>query len=788
MRKFILFPLILLSITFLAAFWLRLSLLNLKPYYNFLNSSSHINSNVSIYRDNFAIPYINVSDSADFFFSLGFVHAQDRIFQMDLMRAAAKGQLSESFGLQTLNFDILFRTIALFKLAERDYNLLPQATKNALISYANGVNHFLETHNNKLPIEFSILNKTPSKWEPNDSFLISKFVAWMLNLSWWNDITLYQVANKLSPADSLNIISLSQFNNVFSQFNNFMGFAGPSVGSNNWVVSSSLSKNGKPIIANDTHLAYTIPNLWYLASVNIKNGNRLIQGATIPGAPGFFIGRNRSLSWSVTNMMTDDCDFYIEKINKTRNTYLLDSKEIPLKISKDTIFVKGENPFYLTTKSTHRGPLIDKIHFSEIDIKTFEFDSVSVSINWVGFSFSDEITPILNLNNSENVFAATNYLKDYSIPGQNFILADSSGNIAKIHAAKIPNRKHLVPNFIYDGTISDNDWNGFIPQSEIPPSFNPDSGYFATANNQINSEFYISNIWEPDSRIERVNFLLQSKNKFSLEDFKRFQSDITSPFDLKLNKFLMNAFVGVKSNSENLNIALDILKKWKGNYDIYSQTPAIFLTFKHFLIKNLFEEKLGTQLLENFMFISNLPNRIILNIFENKENLIFNIPNNFSDKEKTSILRKSLTDAIKYLSKELGNDIQDWQLSQIHKLSVKHPFSGKYKLLDLLLDIPSFPVPGSGTTLFNTEYNFKEPFENNLGPTFRMLFDFSNPDKFFVILNTGQSENFISDNYSDQTKLWLDGEYITLEHNNSIFIKNNFNLSIIKKVNKFESN
>lgn len=745
----------------------------------------NLNNEVEIYRDSNGVAFINSKTETDAYFALGYVHAQERLFQMDINRRAGEGRLSEILGSKTLFFDKMFKTIGLKRLAEENFKKYDEHTKSILIAYANGINEFIRKSHNKLTIEFDILNYKPYEWKPEHSILLTKLMAWELNISWWSDLALAHLIQKLGPEkvrdilpdfdenapaiipDKLNNYSTIPIDLIETdrEFRKLIGAVGTHIGSNNWVVNGERSQSGKPIIANDPHLGFTSPGKWFVAS--IKSPNIQIDGFTIPGIPGVVIGKNESISWVLTNVMADDSDFYIENIDTSRSNYFFNNEWQPLEIITDTILVKDSANVIFEIRKTHRGPIISDIHTFNKLFPNTEQQKVDLSMRWTALDYSNELAAFYKINHAVNWNEFNVALELFHSPGQNFVYADTAGNIGYSAGVKLPIRKTNSSSFVSDGTNDENDWIGYVPINDNPRLFNPQNGYIASANNKTieNYPYHISNLWEPKSRINRITELLERKEKHGVEDFKNYQMDFYSHFAKDLIPFIPQAFEGYQINDENIRTSLNILKQWNFNLEANSQIPSIYAAFFQFLLKNLFEDEMGENLLKEYIFLANIPYRVVPKLLrENKSDWFDNISTETIE-SRDDIIRISFISAIEYLESEFGNDIKNWQWGNIHKVSFNHFFHGNSSILDKILDVGPFSIGGDGTTIFNTEYYLTAPYENKLGPSMRYIFDFSNPDKFEFILPTGQSGHFFSDNYDNMTNFWLEGKYLTVNTN-----------------------
>lgn len=777
------------------------------PDYSGELKTSSIKNNIEIYRDSMAVPYIFAESDEDAAFALGYLHAQERLFTMDLARRAGEGRLSELLGEKTIPFDKMFRTIGIKRKIENNFHLYNPKVISILKSYSAGINLYIREAKGKYPIEFDVLGYDPYEWEPIHSLIIVRLLGWELNMSWWVDFTFAQIVQKFGQEKALEILpdypenapyiinsdykKLSALNSSLietdKQFRKFLGIYGTHLGSNNWVVNSRMSASGKPIIANDPHLAFSAPGKFYAAVIKSKDWNA--AGVTIPGVPGIVIGKNEDIAWTMTNVMNDDADFYIEKIDSTGKYYHLNNNWKELNVFKDTIKVKDADDYIYEIKETHRGPVISDIHPGTILFSQEKIQMPAISMKWLGNEFSDELNAFLNLNKATNIPEVKNAMKDFSLPGQNFVIADNDGNIGYVFGARVPLRKSNNPTLIFDGTTTDNDWLGHVAYDELPFMINPQQNFIATANNKVVKSFkyHISNLWEPSSRIDRVHVLLNSKDVHSKEDFMEYQMDIRSPYAKQITEYILNAFKGIEIQDINLKKSLELLSEWDFEMSSLSQTPAVYSVFLMNLLKNTYYDEMGKELFNQFVFIANVPFRSILQLLDNPNSAWFNNVNTREKETRDVIIRKSLADALTELERKFGKNIANWQWGNLHKVVFKHSFSGQVSMIDKFINIGPYSISGDGTTIFNTEYPFSEPnkeiglldhepYENVLGPQIRFIHDFSNPDEFYLILTTGQSGNIMSDHYNDMTKPWLDGKYMKISTDTERIKSNKNNL------------
>ncbi|MBN1639216.1 MAG: penicillin acylase family protein [Ignavibacteriales bacterium] len=769
-------------------FFIVFSLLKLHdslPDYSGELNFQQIKAPVKIYRDSCAVPYIIAENDEDAMFALGYVHAQDRMFQMDILRRAGEGRLSELFGNSTVFYDKMFRTLGLYRIITENYNKYSNESRTFLESYSQGVNTFIQEAEGNFPIEFKLLEYEPYEWRPEHSLLILKLMAWQLNISWWTDISFTHLVQKLgvekvedilpyypenaptiipsnisnSPEVTLDLIRLDR------SFREFMGFNGTHIGSNNWVINGKISVSGKPIMANDPHLSLQSPGQWFVAV--IKSPNLNVQGFTIPGVPGVVIGNNGNISWALTNIMADDCDFYNEVFDSTGMKYLFNNNWRPLNAIIDSVVVKDSLTINFEIKSTHRGPIISEIHTFNKFFPNPYIKKSNISIRWTALDFSDEMLTMIKLNKAKNWNDFNDGLKHYAAPGQNFIYADKDGNIGYIFGARLPVRRTNNTSFVFDGTTDADDWKGYVPFEEVPKYFNPTTNFIATANNKTvqNFKYHITNLWEPTSRIERITELLRQKSKHSVHDFMSYQMDLYSNYAKGIVPYILNAFKGFEIQDKNLLLTLELLSKWDFIMHENSQIPLLYSVFFNFLLKNIFLDEMGEDLFNEYIFIANVPLRVVNELLKKNNSKWFDNVNTTEIESRDDIIRQSISDALNYLEKNIGKDIVNWQWGNIHQITFQHNFHGVSSVLDEAFDLGPYRMGGDGTTVFLSQYKFNNPYDVVLGPSMRYIYDFANPDEFYYVLPTGQSGNVLSKHYKNMIEHWIKGKYFKINTN-----------------------
>ncbi|HZV12694.1 MAG TPA: penicillin acylase family protein, partial [Candidatus Kapabacteria bacterium] len=619
-----------------------------------------VSSPVKIYRDPYGIPHIIATNEDDAYFAIGYLHAQERLFQMDMQRRAGEGRLSEVFGTRTIPYDAMFRTIGIKRIAERIEASLHPEVRRALEDYSRGVNAYIAQNIHRLPVEFDMLNYKPYEWTPLHSIILSRMMAWELNMGWWGDITLQDIINKVGMKDALELfpqypadapvimqeehgetpaplpnghtasVSPLHFQSMTAlhdlaatdkAFHEFIGYPHYQTGSNAWAVSPQKSTTGKPILCNDPHLIITTPSPWY--QVHISAGTLNVAGYTVPGDPFVVIGRNNAVAWGETNAMLDDCDFIVEQLDSTNSSrYLLHGAYRDMSVRNDTIHVKDTENVVIKIYRTEHGPIISAVHPFNYPSQLFKQDGLrsdsasmlhrsAVAMHWTGSEATDENYALWKIDHAQNVREFVDGVQYFGCPAQNFVYADTAGNIGYALGGKIPLRATPIPgqSVPVPGAQESEIWNSFVPFALQPKFQNPKSGFIATANNKISDrmDYYFTNIWEPPSRISRITTLLQSQQKLSPDDMKRIQYDYISPYAFDLTHYIIAAFPDSATQQPLVKQALTYFSNWDGSMSKEVIAASVFNVWMEKMIEEMFKERLGEPVYEEYLFLQSLP-------------------------------------------------------------------------------------------------------------------------------------------------------------------------------------
>ncbi len=756
---------------------------------------SGIGSSTKVLRDRLGVPYIIAQSDSDAYFALGFVHAQDRLFQMEMYRNAGEGKLSEVFGKTTLPIDELFRTLQFREMANSVYQSSSLVSKDILRWYCNGVNAYLSTAK-ALPAEFSILQFTPVPWKPQDCEIVTRLMAWELNVSWWTKPVFGEVFDKLGPEKAALLIPLFASNtkpgvrkqkleirshkSEIGTLDNFLranvnaldfisGIKSPDgIGSNNWTISSSKTNTGSAILCNDPHLALSLPAKWYF--VSITSPSLHVMGVTLPGAPGVVIGRNEDISWGMTNVMADDADFYFVQADSSDSDYYwYDGKSLAFQSFSDTINIKGEPPYIFAKRKTVQGPVVGDVISNSYQLSALYRKSNgmngTVSLRWDAYWPSDETRAIFLINIARNFKDFVNALRSFGTPAQNFVYADAKGNIGYKAAGNIPLRNYPMPCLPQAGTSSKFVWQNFVPFDALPESYNPRSAFIATANNRTtpdNYPYYLTNLYEPSSRIDRITSFISAHDTMSAELCKELQIDYQSEFMSLLNDKLLAA-----CNSERyFPKELVYLKNFDGRIDAKSTAATILNETFVELAKEIFEPVLGGPLFQEYILISSVPTRILETMLTNPALAaqLYDTTNGLSaqgvsaevgDSLMNIKLSESLESSLEMLREKFGYDPINWTWGKIHTLELKHSMSSNF-LIKKLYDLGPFSRGGNNTTVNNGEFSLDEPYGMLVGPSMRMIVDMSKAGMCFS-LPGGECGQLLSTHYSDFLNDYLKG-------------------------------
>jgi penicillin G amidase len=724
---------------------------------------------VTIVRDSYGVPHITAENDHDLFFAQGVVHAQDRLFQMDIERRLARGELAEILGKEALPADRLFRHLGFSARAPALAASWPEETQAVVRAYCDGINAARDALA-AWPAEYRLLRTGPRPFVPEDLAALSLLKG--LGLSQWADeALLYRMAKRL-PRDKMEEIlpqvpaagpeaapgvdadpaGMPPFPALLAEgLASVRSFAGvlapPSGGSNAWAVSGERSGTGRPILASDPHLMLPCPSLWY--EVHLLAPGLDVYGVSFPGSPGVVVGHNPRIAWGLTNAMLDDADFFVERIDG--ENVMIRGKWVPMTTRVETIRVRDEADEVVPVRETPHGPILSPV---------IPGVAAALSLRWVGYDGGDPLGALLRLGRArdrEEILAA---LSRFPFPAQNVVYADAAGRIGLVMAGRIPVRKgggSLLP---VPGNTGEWDWTGYVPFSENPRITDPPEGFVVAANAPVvkpGYRHYISRIHEPPDRARRIEEVLRSRDRHSVEDFERLQSDVKRSEAAETVALALRAARAGGGDSPTLDEAARILSGWDFHVAADSAGAALFEAFYRSLVENVFRDDLGDDLFIAFYGSPRLVWNAMDRILARGDSLFLEDAATGRRESLEEVAARSLEEAAAFLSQRLGDDPARWSWGRIHQVAFEHPF-GRKRFLRRWFSLGPYPVGGDGRTVWKGEVRSADDFSVKVGPSMRQVVPLGVRRLARSVVTTGASGHFFERHYRDQTPLWLAGK------------------------------
>ena len=753
-----------------------------------------IGDSLLISFDEFDIPHIKAKSQADALFALGYLHASERSWQLEMNRRLASGRLSEILGNDTVKIDRFIRTIGIKRAAEQQFDRYPVNAKRLLQSYADGVNAGNANLGWALPLEYFLTGSRPGHWSPTDS------VAWMLMMAldlggnWDKEfqrlelsqfLTTKQIWEILPPYEPGSPVSNLDFAKMYKDLNLFNPAAGPiedspknlpstelgsfefpggkdGIGSNNWALSGKLTSSGKPLLANDPHLGLSAPAIWYFAHLDAPGMN--IIGATLPGIPAVVLGRTDKFAWSFTNTNPDVQDLYIEQIDiNNPGMYRGPDGPLPFKVHQEIIDIKGSAPLTFLVKETRHGPVISDSYARakrSIDTKRF-----ALALRWTALdSENQSVVGLLEMNQAKDLSSFKQALHKNYAPMQNVVMADTEGNISYQAAGVAP--KRILHQGLYGvapalGWDKQFDWNGYIPFDQLPASNNPDQGWIATANQRIiaaNDPNPLTGDWDLPMRYDRIVELIKSRNIHDVNDMKTMQADTLSLGSTPL----LGLFKSSKPTHKLALPAQEIIQNFDGDMRVDSAGALIFNAWADQLTRNLysrlgylFTESYGSRSYRQPLFIA----------IQNPDSPWCDDPKTKQPETCLESSNNAFDKALEYLSNQYGSDPKNWAWGKAHIAVSEHRPLSKVPVLGKLFNLET-PFPGDSFTINVGRPEFLKsinPYQTVQGPSMRSVYDLSDLEKSLFIYQTGQSGWVQSKLYRNMNPLWAKNEYLPLQ-------------------------
>ncbi len=720
---------------------------------------------VRVRRDRWGVPHIEADAHRDLYFAEGFVHGQDRLWQMDFYRRAVEGRVSEMAGEDGLPIDRLMRTLGMHRVAEREAAALDPALRALLERFCEGVNAAAAAAP-ALPFEMQLLRLDFKPWRPVDILGLGKLLAFGLSTNWERELLRADMLRALGPELTARLDPTYPADNpvvtqeawsgdglaIVEQIDavrRSMGLAAEASGSNNWAVSGSLSATGEPLIAGDPHLPPSMPGIWY--QVGLRHGERFVRGASLPGLPGVYMGQNNDVCWTFTNVMADVQDLFVERVDG--DTYLFEDEWRPLETVREEIPVKGRSePVALDVRITHHGPLVNEALGAD--------EAEPLALSWTALSEPTAFQGMFELLEIESGPDLVRKLEGHTAPASNLIWADRHGSIGYKLIGRLPLRRGGCPDLPKPGWTGEFEWEGTIPYDELPEAIDPESGFLVTANNRIVGDEYphhITSEWLDGFRAKRIEQLLGQSEEHDLAGFEAMQSDNLSLPGLEAARRLGR----LQPRGQRELSALERLRSWDGRLDPETIAGTIYQAFLLRLAREVARAAIGDRDLSE-RWLDRADNGFtphitspwrwhshLMGLWEEGDEELIGRP-------WDELVLEALAGALDDLEERFGPDPEGWRWGHVHEMEFPHPLGEANPLLRRLLN-RRLRAGGAQETVSQIAYDPNDPYKAVWAPSWRMVADPTAPERSRWQMFTGQSGHPASRHYDDLQADWLEG-------------------------------
>ena len=773
-----------------------------------------LNGPVEVLRDEWGVPHIYAGDNHDLFFAQGYVHAQDRFWQLEFSRRLIAGRLSEILGRLTLPLDRWMRTLTMRNVAEFEAGLLDTQKDPDLQAYADGINAYLAK--GKMPVEIVLLRYRPEPWTPADTLSWVKMMGWTLSVNWEAELLRARLIARLGPEKAAELepphlsrwplvippdVDFSQLDlSVLDRAYKVRPFAGPSpydgLGSNNWVISGELSETGKPLLANDMHLGLTVPSIWYENHLTAPEFS--VTGVTFPGVPGVVAGHNGKVAWSFTNGFPDVQDLYLERLRRQPDGTVeaeYNGEWEKTRQLHEEISIKGEKPDTLEVVVTRHGPVIN-------ELAPVLCGDQSLALRWTALEPDNLIRCVFDFAKSKNCRDFHQALRNWTTPSQNIVYADVEDNIGYTLAGRIPLRAKGKGRVPVPGWNDEYEWVSYIPFETLPHLENPPQGYIVSANNRVvDAEYPVTLELEPISgdRAQRISEMLldpvlrQEKEKLGKDDFIRMQFDQCSPSARVIARQLgsLPNKNSAHHHETQVQAVVKLMRSWDGDLSPDNAAAAIYQVCIRKLIWLMMKEKIDPSMGNDRLtsdgkpdgsgdkdpsialtsyFLGEGPTPVLAETSLIGSRWLDWLTNEIKlpdspwfdlgrGENRDECLRIALDQTIEELTSRFGKDMNRWKWGAIHQLTFNHNLSTN-PTLGAVFNVGPYQIGGDHTTVWATGTSYHNlDTSQMIGPPYRMIVDLSDIKQSISVLAPGQSGNPASAHYRDQVKDWFEGRY-----------------------------
>jgi penicillin amidase len=721
---------------------------------------------VEVRRDRWGVPHIEARDRRDLHFAEGFVHAQDRLWQMDFHRRVVSGRLSEFAGDETLQVDRLMRTLGMRRAAEREEEALEPELLAQLLHFCAGVNAGAAAAKAP-PFEMRILGLEWEPWRPVDILGLGKLLAFGLSTNWERELLRADMVRDLGPELTARldpaypagnpIVDQTPWNGEglplveqIDAVRRSLGVATEASGSNNWAVSGKRSVTGMPLIAGDPHLPPSMPGIWH--EIELRCGGRFVRGASLPGMPGIYMGQANDVCWTITNVMADVQDLFIERVEG--DSYRFEDEWRPLDTRREEIVVKGRaQPVSLEVRETHHGPIVNEALGAD--------DAEPLALAWQSLREPTAFVGMIDLLDATSGPDLVERLEGHTSPASNMVWADRHGSIGYKLIGRLPRRRGEVADLPKPGWTGEFEWEGTVPYAELPEVIDPESGFLITANNRIVGDDYphhITSEWLDGFRAKRIEQMLEEREKHDLEGFAVMQTDVLSLPGLEAARRLSR----LSPPGQRERAAIERLRVWDGRLDPDTIAGTIYQAFLLRLAREVARAAIGDRdLCERWLdradsgFAPHVTSpwrwhSHLMDLWaEADEELV--------GRDWDDLVTEALAGALDDLTDRFGPDPDGWRWGVVHEMEFPHPLGGANPLFRRLLN-RQLRAGGAQETVCQIAYDPNDPYRAVWGPSWRMVADPTDPDRSRWQMFTGESGHPASPHYADLQEPWLAGE------------------------------
>lgn len=762
-----------------------------QPNYKGSLELKNISEEVIVYFDDIGVPHINAKNQKDAYVALGYLHAQDRLWQMELIRRIAAGRLSEIFGKDLLKVDQFFGGLGIEEAADKTIVTLDKTSQAYLLTqaYLEGVNQYIEE--GKTPLEFTLLGVEKEKYTLKDVYNVLGYMSFSFAVAHRTDPLLTEIKEKLGTPYLKELLGVHHENltinktSIPAKINATISKTvaaimdelpiAPFIGSNSWVIAPEKTKNGKVIFANDPHIAFSQPTVWY--QNHIKTPDFEIYGFNIALLPFPLLGHNRHYAYGLTMLANDDLNFYIEENNPENPLeYKTPQGYRAYELRDKTIRVKDELATSFQVKVSTHGPIMNGLIAHVMDERP-------IAMNWIYTQLPNEMLEVsYGISHSNSMADFKNTVARIHAPGLNVMYGDAKDNIAWFSSAKLYQlRAGLSSKTYLNGASGNDEIREYLPFEENPQAINPNLNYVYSANNQIDSvrgELY-PGYYQPQDRAKRIVELLEDKNDFTKEDVQQMTYDVMSTTVAEISKDFLKSVT--KSNlTASERKAFSVLENWEGAYLKTSIGPTIYNRFLYEFLKATYQDELGSSF---DLFINSQLQDQVLPIQLNRDYSVWwdNIATKDKVETRSDVVNLSFKNAISFLQNQLGENIENWTWNRVISVEYEHAIGKAGGLLRSFFNLGPFETIGGNEVINNQIFKLDSSgyYKVNAGPSTRRIIDFSDVENSLAILPTGQSGNVFSLHYKDQTQKYLEGAFVKMKLNQAA-IEQSENVLILK--------